>query len=228
MNMSNKNAKDERYQIKYLRDIDKGNQTSKIISIGSLIFSFGIVVVAMLFYKNAVIGQKPQPYIMDKNGEIRKVYDTYDDGYETISKKGCIEKAHELFFEISPDEQLIKSKITKSFYYGDFKGMYEFYNSQNYYNNLVQRNAIQYVKTDSIIFRGDFCRYYGRMKIIGQGKVSSEKKLITEFVVKKIDRSDNNLYGFYIENFKMIDNAEISVSNNAIGDTSSDLMHPNH
>jgi hypothetical protein len=203
-------SNDQRFEIKYLRDIDKINNTGKYLVFGVLGFALAIIITTMILYKNAVISQKPKPYIMDKNGEIRKVYDVYNDGFESVAKKAMVSKAHELFFRLEPDEQQIHHNIQKSFYYADFIPLYEFYNSQNYYNNIVQRNAIQYIKVDSIVFRGEIGRFYGKVLLRGQGGVTKENFLITEFIMEERDRTDNNLYGFFLNKIKIIDNKEIN------------------
>ena len=202
--------KEPRFEIKYLRDIDKINNTGKYLVFGVLGFALILIITTMVLYKNAIVTQKPKPYIMDKNGEIRKIYDVYSDGFETVSKKAMVTKAHELFFRLEPDEQQIHYNIQKSFYYADFIPLYEFYNSQSYYNNIVQRNAIQYIKVDSIVFRGEIGRFYGKVLLRGQGGVTKENFLITEFTLEERDRTDNNLYGFYLNKIKMIDNKEIN------------------
>ena len=202
--------KEPRFEIKYLRDIDKINNTGKYLVFGVLGFALILIITTMVLYKNAIVTQKPKPYIMDKNGEIRKIYDVYSDGFETVSKKAMVTKAHELFFRLEPDEQQIHHNIQKSFYYADFIPLYEFYNSQSYYNNIVQRNAIQYIKVDSIVFRGETGRFYGKVLLRGQGGVTKENFLITEFILEERDRTDNNLYGFYLKKIKMIDNKEIN------------------
>ena len=202
--------KEERFEIKYLRDIDKVTSTGKYLVFGVLGFALILIITSMVLYKNAVIAQKPKPYIMDKNGEIRKVFDVYNDGFEMVAKKAMVTKAHELFFRLEPDEQQIHLNIQKSFYYADFIPLYEFYNSQNYYNNIVQRNTIQYIKVDSIVFRANLGRFYGKVLLRGQGGVTKENFLITEFVMEERDRTDNNLYGFYLNKMKVIHNKEIN------------------
>ena len=64
-------SKEERFEIKYLRDIDKVTSTGKYLVFGVLGFALILIITSMVLYKNAVIAQKPKPYIMDKNGEIR-------------------------------------------------------------------------------------------------------------------------------------------------------------
>lgn len=206
MNMS----KEKSFEIKYLRDIDRINHTGKYLVFGVLSFALILIITSMVLYKDAVTSQKPKPYIMDKNGEIRKVYDVYNDGFELVAKKAMVAKAHELFFRLEPDEQQIHSNIQKSFYYADFIPLYEFYNSQNYYNNIVQRNAIQYIKVDSIVFRGSMGRFYGKVLLRGQGGVTKESFLVTEFSMEERDRTDNNLYGFFLNKMKVIGNKEIN------------------
>ena len=63
--------KEERFEIKYLRDIDKVTSTGKYLVFGVLGFALILIITSMVLYKNAVIAQKSKPYIMDKNGEIR-------------------------------------------------------------------------------------------------------------------------------------------------------------
>jgi hypothetical protein len=203
-------SKEQRFDIKYLRDIDRVTHTGMYLVFGVLGFALTLIITSMILYKNAVISQKPKPYIMDKNGEIRKVFDVYNDGFELVAKKAMVMKAHELFFRLEPDEQQIHLNIQKSFYFADFIPLYEFYNSQSYYNNIVQRNAIQYIKVDSIIFRADLGRFYGKVLLRGQGGVTKENFLITEFNMEERDRTDNNLYGFYLNKIKIIDNQEIN------------------
>ncbi|MEA5259562.1 hypothetical protein VB264_17320 [Arcicella aquatica] len=161
-------SKEKSFEIKYLRDIDRINHTGKYLVFGVLGFALILVITSMVLYKDAITSQKPKPYIMDKNGEIRKVYDVYNDGFELVAKKAMVAKAHELFFRLEPDEQQIHSNIQKSFYYADFIPLYEFYNSQNYYNNIVQRNAIQYIKVIVLsleaLWGGFMARFYSEDK----------------------------------------------------------------
>jgi hypothetical protein len=68
-------SKEQGFEIKYLRDIDKVTHMGKYLVFGVLGFALILIITSMVLYKNAVIAQKPKPYIMDKNGEIRKVFD---------------------------------------------------------------------------------------------------------------------------------------------------------
>lgn len=205
-----KQEKEERYKIPYLRDIDTTVKTAKYLSIGSLIFSLTVIITSMVLFKQAIIKQKQIPLVMDKNGEIRKMYDIYNDGGETVAKKALVERAHELFFRLEPDEKQIYANMQQSFYLGDFRPLFEFYQSQNYYNNLVQRNTIQYIRKDSIVFYQNLGRYYGKELIRGQGGATIEKYLVTEFEIVVKDATDNNLSGFYMDKIKIIKNNLVS------------------
>jgi hypothetical protein len=83
-------------------------------------------------------------------------------------------RGHELFFRLEPDERQIFEYPTELLS-GRFRALYEFYQSQGYYNNIVQRNTIQYIKPDSIVFAGGKGRFYGKEYIRGQGGQSVEK-----------------------------------------------------
>lgn len=205
------NQKDpKRLVIPYLRSVDINTRTAQLMMIGSFVFSLCISVSAFVVYRDGILKQKDNPLVMDKNGEIRKTFDIYNDGYETVSKKALVLRGHELFFRLEPDERQIFSNIQQSFYLGDFRALYEFYQSQGYYNNIVQRNTIQYIKPDSILFAGGKGRFYGKEYIRGQGGQSVEKFLVTEFDVIERDRTDNNLYGFYLDKIKIIKNNLVS------------------
>lgn len=203
------NKDNQVYKIKYLRDVDKNVSISKYIVIGCLSLTFLTVIGSMYLYKEAIIKQKPNPLVMDKNGEIKQTRDIYNDGYEVLSKKAAVKKSHELFFRLEPDELLIKANIKESKYYADFQPLFEYYNSQNYYSSIVQRNAIQYIKTDSIVFQGEEGRFYGKLYIKGQGGAYKESSLITQFNVEKREPTDHNLHGFYLDKIKIVENKEI-------------------
>lgn len=174
--------------------------------LASFLFSLSISIAAFIVFREGILKEKDNPLVMDKNGEIRKTYDIYNDGYETVTKKALVSRGHELFFRLEPDERQISANIQQSFYLGDFRALYEFYQSQSYFNNIVQRNTIQYIKQDSIVFAGNLGRFYGKELIRGQGGLSVEKFLVTEFEMVQRDRTDNNLYGFYMDKIKVIKN----------------------
>lgn len=221
----------QRYTIPYLRDVDVNTKTAKIMMMTSFGFSLLVSIAAFIVFRDGILKQKDNPLVMDKNGEIRKTYDIYNDGYETVTKKALVSKGHELFFRLEPDERQILANIQQSFYLGDFRALYEFYQSQGYYNSIVQRNTIQYIKQDSIVFAGNLGRFYGKELVRGQGGVSVEKFLVTEFEMVQRDRTDNNLYGFYMDKVKVIKNnlvSEESVSStslNSINALKTDLEH---
>ncbi len=222
----------KRYIIPYLRNVDVNTKTAKIMMMTSFGFSLLVSIAAFIVFRDGILKQKDNPLVMDKNGEIRKTYDIYNDGYETVTKKALVSKGHELFFRLEPDERQILANIQQSFYLGDFRALYEFYQSQGYYNSIVQRNTIQYIKQDSIVFAGNLGRFYGKELVRGQGGVSVEKFLVTEFEMVQRDRTDNNLYGFYMDKVKVIKNnlvSEESVSStnslNSINALKTDLEH---
>lgn len=221
----------KRFIIPYLRDVDINIKTAKWLMLASFLFSLSISIAAFIVFREGILKEKDNPLVMDKNGEIRKTYDIYNDGYETVTKKALVSRGHELFFRLEPDERQISANIQQSFYLGDFRALYEFYQSQSYFNNIVQRNTIQYIKQDSIVFAGNLGRFYGKELIRGQGGVSVEKFLVTEFEMVQRDRTDNNLYGFYMDKIKIIKNnlvAEESVRSSGLNTLNALKTDMNH
>jgi hypothetical protein len=221
----------KRFIIPYLRDVDINIKTAKWLMLASFLFSLSISIAAFIVFREGILKEKDNPLVMDKNGEIRKTYDIYNDGYETVTKKALVSRGHELFFRLEPDERQISANIQQSFYLGDFRALYEFYQSQSYFNNIVQRNTIQYIKQDSIVFAGNLGRFYGKELIRGQGGLSVEKFLVTEFEMVQRDRTDNNLYGFYMDKIKVIKNnlvAEESVRSSGLNTLNALKTDMNH
>jgi hypothetical protein len=209
------------YTIKYLRNIDVSINLAKYMIVGSFIFSFGVALAAFILFKDSILKRKDNPLVMDKNGEIRKTYDIYNDGFETITKKALVLKGHELFFRLEPDEVQIRKNIEQSYYLGDFKALFDMYQTNGYYNSIVQGNRIQYIKQDSVLFAGEKGRFYGKMIIRDMSGANIEKFLITEFNIVERDRTDNNLYGFYMDNINLLKNNPVSESSRGMPELNS-------
>lgn len=123
---------------------------------------------------------------------------------------------HQYFFNLEPDEQLIKRQITKALYLCDASArmQYSNLNENGYYAGIVSGNISQRLETDSIQLDLNqspfYVRYFGKLSIIRPTSVVI-RSLITEARLRDLGSiSDNNPHGFLLEHWKIIENKDIS------------------
>lgn len=126
---------------------------------------------------------------------------------------------HQHFFNLGPDEKVIKESITKALYLADgsAKTVYDNLKESNYYVNLVAGNVNQKIRIDSVQVDVNqypyYFRFYGTQNIVRPTSIV-ERTLTTEGWIRSLSQqSDNNPHGFLIERWKIIDNQDISIKN---------------
>ncbi len=125
---------------------------------------------------------------------------------------------HGLFFNLEPDEQLIKKQLTQSFYLADetAKDQYKLLNESGYYTGIVSGNISQRLNIDSVWVDMNtvpwYVKVFGKVSILRSTSVTT-RSLITEAFVRDLQSiSDNNPHGFLLERWKIIENKDINVS----------------
>lgn len=124
---------------------------------------------------------------------------------------------HFYFFTMEPDDQVIKSNITKALYLSDHSAKQEYDNldESGYYSGIVSGNISQKIEADSVLVDINqqpwYFRYYGTIKMVRATSIVT-RSLISEGYVRDLNAiSDNNPHGFLIERWKIIDNRDIQV-----------------
>lgn len=124
---------------------------------------------------------------------------------------------HFYFFTMEPDEQVIKSNVTKAMYLSDHSAKQEYDNldESGYYTGIVSGNISQKIEADSVLIDINqqpwYFRYYGTIKMVRATSIVT-RSLISEGYVRDLNViSDNNPHGFLIERWKIIDNRDIQV-----------------
>ncbi len=122
---------------------------------------------------------------------------------------------HKLFFNLEPDEQLIKEQLSKALYLCDNSAriQYNDLTSTGYYSGIVAGSISQRISADSIIVDIDrtpwYIRYYGKISIIRPTSIVV-RSLITEADIRDLSAiSDNNPHGFLIEHWRIIENKDL-------------------
>lgn len=125
-----------------------------------------------------------------------------------------VREFHEVFFTLAPDRSAIDYSVKSALVYGD-KSIYNCYRDleeKGYYNRMISGNINQTIRIDSIVCDLDTYPYkamtYARQIIIRESNVT-ERSLVTSCNLLNVNRTDDNLKGFFMENFVVLDNREI-------------------
>lgn len=123
---------------------------------------------------------------------------------------------HQYFFNLEPDEQLIRKQVGKALYLCDESARREYnnLNESGYYAGIVSGNISQRLETDSIQVDLNSSpwsvKYFGKLSIIRPTSVTI-RSLVTQASLRDLETiSDNNPHGFLMEHWKIIDNHDIT------------------
>lgn len=133
-----------------------------------------------------------------------------------VELKDHIATFHRLFFSLAPDEKVILTNINKALYLADNTAKYEYDNLQEsgFYSSIIAGNVSQNIQVDSIKVNVAVVPYhftcYATLTIVRTtSKVT--RSLVTEGVVRDLEKSDNNPHGFLIEKWKTLENKDLKV-----------------
>lgn len=152
------------------------------------------------------------------NGKALEAYSSDRKDNIPVEAKDHIRTFHQFFFTLDPDEQAIKSTITKALYLADesAKKVYDNLQENKFYSGLISGNVNQTIKVDSV--QVDVNQYpykfrcYATQDIIRPTTIS-KRSLITEGELRSVSRTENNSHGFLIERWNTIENRDIKTVN---------------
>ena len=152
------------------------------------------------------------------NGKALEAYASERKDNIPIEARDHVKTFHQLFFTLDPDEQAIKSTVTKALYLADesAKRVYDNLQENKFYSGLISGNVNQTIKVDSVVV--DINQYpyrfrcYATQEIIRPTTIST-RLLVTEGALRNVSRTDNNSHGFLIERWNTIDNRDLKTEN---------------
>jgi conjugative transposon TraK protein len=135
-----------------------------------------------------------------------------------VEARDHVKMFHFYFFTLHPDDKVIQTNLNKALYLADrsAKAQYDNLRENSYYANIISGNVSQEISIDSIRVDTKTYPYYFRcsakQRIIRTTSVVT-RTLITEGLLRNVQRSDNNPHGFLIERWNTIENKDIKVEN---------------
>ena len=186
----------------------------KLVTIVCCVFLAGCVVISMSSIwtaRSMVADAQKKIYVLDGTVPVLVERTTMDETLD-VEAKSHVERFHQLFFTLAPDDKYIKYTMDKAMYLVDETGLaqYNTLKERGFYNNIMGTSAVFSIYCDSINFdpqKMEF-KYYGRQRIERRTSILT-RELVTAGQLKRVPRTDNNPHGLLIVNWRTLLNKDI-------------------
>lgn len=203
--------------IKQLKNIDTAFNHIRTFSIVLLVGC--VTLCGFTLYKSYELVNKTQSkvYIL-ANGKALEAFASDRKENIPVEARDHVKMFHFYFFTLHPDDKVIQTNLNKALYLADrsAKTQYDNLRENSYYANIISGNVSQEISIDSIRIDTKTYPYYFRcsakQRIIRTTSIVT-RTLITEGLLRNVQRSDNNPHGFLIERWNTIENKDIKVEN---------------
>jgi conjugative transposon TraK protein len=199
------------------KNIDSAFKHIRTFSILFMIVCVALCVVVIIKSYQVVERAQSKVYIL-ANGKALEAFSAGRKDNIPAEAKDHISMFHYYFFTLSPDDKAIHANIKRALYLADqtAKKQYDNLRENGYYANIISGNISQAIVIDSISIDIDQFPIAFQCKarqIITRSTSVVTRSLITEGVLRNVERSDNNSHGFLIERWNTIENKDIKIEN---------------
>lgn len=185
-----------------------------LVAIGALLF-----ISCFMVYKSYDLAKSVQSkiYVLG-NGKALEAFASERKDNIQVEAREHIKSFHRLFFTLTPDDKYILETITRSLYLADnsAKRQYDNLQESNYYLGIISGNVSQTILIDSVSLDVESIPYTFRcyaVQEITRPTSLVRRSLVTEGVLREVNRSTNNPHGFIIERWKIVQNKDLTVKN---------------
>lgn len=203
------------FNFRYLRNIESSFQLLRvlvfIIIVGCL--SFAAWIGYMSFKSNREARQKI--YVLDNDGKSLMLALAQEQNVNRPAEaKDHVKTFLGLFFNLSPEAELIDENMKQAVYLGDESITRQYYDlrEKGFYTKLLQGNMTQKIFIDSMKVDMTkspyYCTIIARLRLVRASNITM-RKLKADCYLVDATRSDNNPHGFLIEHFEVTDNSDI-------------------
>lgn len=195
----------------FLEQLDKRRKFDTIVTVsvalGAMVMVAFVVIYAFIFAQN----ERQKIYVLA--GDVPFVAEHTDTEITLdVEVKAHVNRFHELFFNLAPDEKYIQHNIEKAMYLIDESGLvqYNTLKERGFYNNIISASAQFNIMSDSIKFDEDNMKfvYYGRQRIERRTSVLY-RQLVAEGYIQRTQRTEKNPHGLMIVNYRTVMNKDL-------------------
>jgi conjugative transposon TraK protein len=203
--------------IKQLKNIDTAFNHIRTFSIVLLVGCITLCGFTVYQSYELVNNTQSKVYIL-ANGKALEAFASDRKENIPVEARDHVKMFHFYFFTLHPDDKVIQTNLNKALYLADrsAKAQYDNLRENSYYANIISGNVSQEISIDSINIDTKTYPYYFRctakQRIIRTTSVVT-RTLITEGLLRNVQRSDNNPHGFLIERWNTIENKDVKVEN---------------
>jgi conjugative transposon TraK protein len=200
-----------------MKNIDSAFRQIRLFCLLTIIVSCAVSVLC-IFKSYQFVHNSQQKIFILANGKALEAYSAERKDNIPVEAKDHIRMFHHHFFTLDPDDEVIRSNVTRALYLADgtAKRQYDDLKEKGYYANLISGNISQQIQADSITVDMDsypyHFRYYGTQTLTRATSITT-RSLITEGYLRNVSRSDNNPHGFLIEKWSTLQNGDIQTKN---------------
>lgn len=195
-----------------MKNIDSAFRHIRLYSLFFLLGCMGITCFSIYSSNQQVNRLRGKVYVM-VNGKL--VEAVMNDRNIPVELRDHISTFHTSFFTLAPDEKAIQQNITKAMYLADIsaKRQYENLKEAGYFSDVIAGNITQTISIDSISLDMSNTPYY--FKCFGRQTITRTtskliRNLVTEGYIRTgLAQSDNNVHGFLVERWRILENNDI-------------------
>ena len=195
----------------FLEQLDKRRKFDTIVTCSAIGGGLLMVIFVLIYAFNFAQNERQKIYVLA--GNIPFVAEQTNEAVTLdIEVKAHVNRFHELFFNLAPDEDYIQHNIEKAMYLIDESGLvqYNTLKEKGFYNTIMAASAQFSIMSDSIKFDEKNMKfiYYGRQRIERRTSILY-RELITEGNIQRTTRTEHNPHGLMIVNYRTTQNRDL-------------------
>ena len=203
--------------IKSLTNIQSAFSHVRLFLILLVASNLVVIVCAVLFSLQFKRSQQSKVYALRGEESVMCALNQNTTDNRPVEAKAAIERFHQLFFNLYPDNGAIRYGVEKALAMADNSAvqMYDNMTANGFYRQIVEAGIICQYRCDSVVT--DFSRYpygavmYGKTAIVRRSSVTV-RELITSCELRNCPRSEATPNGFLIENLNVISNKDTQLN----------------
>ncbi|WP_313260652.1 conjugative transposon protein TraK [Sphingobacterium sp.] len=200
-----------------MKNIDSAFRTIRVFTILIVLVSSGLCCLSLYWSFRSISRQQQTVYVIG-NGQAFLASSSSRKENLSAEARDHVQRFHELFFTLDPDEASIRENTTRALYLADqsAKKVYDNLRERDFYSQLVAANVNQSLKVDSI--EVDLSEYPYRFRFHGTQLITrpttqTTRNLFCQGMLREVSRSENNSHGLLIERWEILDNRDLRTRN---------------
>jgi conjugative transposon TraK protein len=197
------------------RNIELSFRYIRLVSIVAIAGSFLAGIIFFFLAARVMLTAQSRVYILSA-GKAMEAFASDGAGSEQVFARWQVVNFHTDFFSLEPDERFNERGLRRALYLADgsAKRVYDDLKENGYFSGVVSGNVSQWLEVDSVVLRMTGYPFYFRCyatETITRPTSRVIRNLVTEGYLRRVHRSDNNLYGFLIERWTVLENKDIKI-----------------